>query len=734
MQTYINFKKICYILLILLLIFQLIFPVKKDTDIISMMEFYNADIKDVINYIADVTGYSIIIDPTISGRISVSAKDKITVRESLDLIETLLQAIGYTFEKQRNIITIVKLKDISMIKDIYSDLKELEKLENKNRIVTFIRQVKYAKGEVLIRNIDRFKSKFGNMIYDNNSQKLIITDFIESIIHINKLIDQLDVSDQAIERVIEIIELENLSVDQVIEIIRSSITDVEVEDTRYPATRRIVPRYRPDQKAPPKIQVISLDRNDRFILAGQKEKVAEIKKLISELDKKFKTDTKINYEIIKLEVFSSDEMLDILNKLLFGMDPSHARSTRTTVKSSAIPYVKLKGKVDFLTISNKGYLVLIGEDQDRKIVKNIINNIEQNLTKDQVFALAKVIRIVPIQYFKSKDIIAILNQLKIQSKNKSSTIENIIDDQVLLIDNQQDNSIIINAPSKRIDYIGEFIKLLDKRIPQVLIEVMIVEVSYKDDTTIGIDYDNINLDNLFRKNAVTATAVFGGGAKRPGFTVWKNTDPTAIVSLLSEYNAVNIVSTPNLLTLDNQSAEITIQDKKAVTKEEIKYGDPSSGSKDYKVTSFDYQTAGLKLSITPQINDEKNVTLDITHTIDDFKESSVAGYSDISTRAIKTKITITDKSTALLGGLIKNKKVQNDQGIPGLMHIPIIGILFKKSVTKIEKTELLIFITPYIINDEQDLNELSERKLLDTLSKSKYLSKELGKETEKDKK
>ncbi len=709
---------------------------KADSAVIPMRAFNGMDIKQVLEYISDVTGYSIIIDPAVRGRVSISSSAEMTVGESLELIKKLLYSIGYTYTKDDNVIKVIKLKDLSEIKDIYTNIAQINQLENRqSKIITYIRKVN-TDGTVILRNIKQYMSKYGSITYDNISRKFIITDFVKQIIQLEKLIKEFDVGKMSTDEIMESIVIKNLSLEQVGKILGAAFKDIDVEfDTRYPATRITSPR-RYGEKEKPKVRIVDVGIDDQYILAGEKNAVKQIKQAILEIDGQFKKkEYNVNHEVIKLKGITAKQAENFLSTVTksyrTGQHP--LRGTQSEQKT-----LMELGNVEFFQFENvENLLVIIGSDDDREKIKTILSDITRNLiTQDteehvQTRPGSRSVRMFMISHSKSGDIIKHLNGLQNASKVPGRNYHNqeksreILDNDVVIINDEKANSIIVKAYDHQLEYIESLIGMFDKRRTQVLLEVKIMEVTYFNDNKSGVDYGNLSLKKLLKftgdkaLQGLSLAPNFGaaGIALDAGSVALKNSEDNILFNFLTQYGYVNIISTPNLLTLDNKAATLDSSTQKAIAIEEFDYYNQDQKELIPK-KRYEYKTAGLTLDITPHINNQENINLEIKLTIEDFKERENAGNPDISSRKITSEIILKNNATAILGGIIKEKSVDQKQGIPGLMRIPLLGRLFSRTVQEIEKSELIIFITPRVLSDDKSLEDLSAKKFESSLYKS----------------
>ena len=295
------------------------------------------------------------------------------------------------------------------------------------------------------------------------------------------------------------------------------------------------------------------------------------------------------------------------------------------------------------------------------------------------------------------------------------------------------NSLIITADTDEMAALESVITRLDIRRAQVLIEAIIVEMEMTEGQELGLQWLFAN-DNGFyggnisnstaqqRRNAALAGAllpengseiidtrsVAGALASTPGATLgWGAVDEsltmTVILNALETQGNANILSTPSLLTLDNEEAFITVgQEVPFVTGSYSNTGSANGASNPFQ--TIERQSVGITLKVTPQINEGDSVVLDIVQEVSSISAQILAA-SDVITneRKIETKVLAKDRDILVLGGLVKDDVQDSTQGIPLLSDIPLLGRLFRNDVVSVTKSNLLVFIRPTIIRDDQDL-------------------------------
>ncbi len=258
------------------------------------------------------------------------------------------------------------------------------------------------------------------------------------------------------------------------------------------------------------------------------------------------------------------------------------------------------------------------------------------------------------------------------------------------------NQLIISDTKEAVDRIQRVLKKLDQPEKQVLIEARVVYATESFQRGLGITWGgnfqtgatyggpkfDIGINNFAINLPTNAATTFGLGghiAKITGSTLF-NLD--AQLALGESRGEVNTISSPRIITLNNQQAEV-IQGTKIATKTESQSGG----------TTTQYQDAVLKLSVLPQITPDNNLILDIKISDD----SPVPGGEDIETKSASTKLMVKDGETIVIGGVQQITESREQQRVPILSKIPIIGNVFKNRFKNQEKRELLIFIRPKIL-------------------------------------
>ena len=294
------------------------------------------------------------------------------------------------------------------------------------------------------------------------------------------------------------------------------------------------------------------------------------------------------------------------------------------------------------------------------------------------------------------------------------------------------NSLIITADADEMAALEAVIARLDIRRAQVLIEAIIVEMTITEGQELGLQWLFANDNGVFGGNVTTDEArrqsaanlagalipsdgsedigtreVAASLATIPGTTLgWGVVDESltmaVILNALESQGNSNILSTPSLLTLDNEEAYITVgSEVPFVTGSYTSTGVGNGASNPFQ--TIERQSVGVTLKVTPQINDGNAVVLDIVQEVSTLAPSLIASDLITNERKIETMVLANDGNIVVLGGLVSDEVKDNSEGVPLLSSIPLLGRLFRTDSVEVTKQNLLVFIRPTIIRDDEDL-------------------------------
>ncbi len=273
------------------------------------------------------------------------------------------------------------------------------------------------------------------------------------------------------------------------------------------------------------------------------------------------------------------------------------------------------------------------------------------------------------------------------------------------------NSIIVRASERDYRTVLKTIQKLDIYPRQVLIEVVIAEILLDESLKMGFEWQRIGgLGSGSTLGTVTAGFLGGASTVTPGleYSVVKTGELTAALRAVAAKNMVDILSSPHVIASDNTSASINISDEIPIITGQVTTTDTTAGLEGRRIVdqTIEYRSAGVILTVTPHINDMGLVKMDIQQTVSEVSDKTVAGVDApvFFNRTAKTTLTVNDSQTIVIGGLIREKKDRVRSGVPFLYKIPVLGFLFGFDSYQINKTELMILITPHVIRGFDDVD------------------------------
>ena len=291
------------------------------------------------------------------------------------------------------------------------------------------------------------------------------------------------------------------------------------------------------------------------------------------------------------------------------------------------------------------------------------------------------------------------------------------------------NSILTLCNTADYPKVISVIEKLDLYPKQVLIEVIIAEVSLSDKTKMGVDWKYILSfgDRLDGEIRVGGERFFVGSSALPGaagltggvLAVESSRRLKAALHASLDDTQLQILSTPTLLASDNKPALINIGDQVPFPTSVRQRLDPTDTSEVID-TTIQYRDTGIVLKVTPKINKHGMVRMEIVQEVSNLTEKRVEGISApvINTRLAETTLAVNDQETIVIAGLMEQQRTRGYSGVPGVGRVPVLKHLFGTSSTEFSNTELLVFITPHVISSQEDSSFLTG-KFMDRLSELK---------------
>ena len=570
----------------------------------------NADIREFVAQVAEITGKTFVIDPRLKGDITVISSTSMDTDAIYALFLSVLRVHNFTASPSGNVIRIQQTATGKQTPGPGGSLANVAPEE----LVTRVIAAQNVESSELVKILRPLMPQYGGLAAVAKPNVVIVSDHADNIIRLMRIIEQIDIADE------------------------EDIVVVPLKEAWVGTMVALLEKVAPDQlgrnsTGPQRIQIIANERNNSLVIRGKPKPIAEILKLIDKLDQ-----------------------------------------PATTIGATQVIYLKHADAIKVTEILN-------GLISDRPATD--------------------------------------------ESGASSTSIQA---DESL-------NAIIVRSDPGTMNEILGILDYLDVRRTQVVIEAAIVEVTLSDTSAIGVEMAAVDesgnsvplvtttLDGVI--NALLGSIIGDDGEldvltglaslSSPAFAVAKinpgGISFAAIVRALATSSEANLLSSPYILTLDNQEAKIVVGNEVPFrTGSFTTTGDGSSNP----FTTIQREDVGLQLTVTPHVHEGSSVRLEILLEITSVVDTPIGddGFSDVVTskRTIETTILAEDRQTIVLGGLIQDDITDTDKRVPLLGDIPLLGRLFRSTTKSHTKRNLLIFLRPTVIRTKEDADAITDQK------------------------
>ena len=650
------------------------------------IDFVETPLSDVVKFMAQVTGRNFILTDDLKGEVTIISHSPVPVRTAYEAFISALEVHGYTTVTVGGMTKIVSTANAANAPlPIYESGIIPYDTDN---FVTQIIQLDNVSVSDISSVVKDLGGKGAKIIAYAPTNTLIITDAAVNIRRVYRIISQLDVASPKSKMTIIPLNFATASeVERVIEELYGteesgggSAGGSKARDRTRSRRRGKAAEPAPSASAS-KVgkegkyieKIISDERTNSLIVMANEEAIDAVRKLIAELDVDVDPSRLAQIQVVYLEHAKAEDVAQVLSQL--GNGGNSGSSSRNSRNSASTRRTR-PGQSPAST--RRGAADTAGESEGSAVA-------------------------------------AFEEGLRITSDEST-------------------NSLVLIATRDQFAIIRQVIDKLDIPRKQVFVEAVILEMATDDTNSAGLSFHaggenaaggtNIYSAQVGGTSSIPdqsllsgmAVGVFGpsipvslgvgassdgegGGASTidiPAFGI--------VLNALQSNSAVNIVSTPNILTMDNEEAKIVVGRNVPfpVGQTQTSIGFP--------VTNFQREDVAITLKVTPQINESDYVTLETFLEIQEI-EGDVAGTADqggptTSKRSVENTIVVKDNQTIVIGGLISETTNETETKIPILGDIPLVGALFRGSTDQARKTNLMIFLTPHVIDEPADLEEI----------------------------
>lgn len=629
-------------------------------DLIDSFDYPNAEITDVIKAMSELTGKNFIVDPGVRGKITIIAPSKVTVAEAYKAFLSALAINGFSVVPSGKFLKVKQARDAQKDSiETYSGSYSPDTDQMITRIV-HLKHISAADVNTKLRNLS---SKFGDISVYEPTNSLILSDFGSNVERISGILKELDV--KGFEEQLELMPIKYAKAKDIAELM-DQIINKGKKNSGSPNSGGFtsgIPRFGQAQKTGGAADAFSLvipdDRTNSIIVVGNRAGIEKIRELVAKLDRRVRPDEAGGVYVYYVKHGDAEKIASTLNGLA------------TDAKKSQAP------------VAPGAPGAPVPADQ----------------------------------------------------------VQPIFGGEVKIGHNKETNSLIVTASRQDYQVILNLMRKIDIPRDQVYVEAVIMEMSAGNSQNYGISYYKFNKDTggigragfssgnlgtLLNPGSAGAILGFGSGETfdlKAGDQTVKVTSTLGFINFLKAVSTVNILSTPQILAMDNEEATIEVGETVPVS------GALSQGSTTATTTAT-REDVTIKLKIKPHLSKtDDTIRLEFDQSIKSLSNTPVAASElakiAVSTtkRSLVSNIVVRNGDTAVLGGLMKDEEKESVTKVPLLGDIPILGWLFKGKTTEKTKVNLLVFLTPRVIRTRTESNSLLGNKLTERVD---YIRNNMG--------
>ncbi|MEE2755818.1 MAG: type II secretion system secretin GspD [Myxococcota bacterium] len=640
------------------------------------LDIYEHDIADVVWLIGCLTQQNIILPKSIKGKkITIWAPQKVTKQEAYRAFLTALETNGLTISRQGKFLRIIDIKDFARASDPL--LPPGSTPPSEDRMVTQIVTLRHVDAGEINEVISKLATANAQFIVYQPNNSLIITETGSNLRKLKVLIKELDQPGGSEELwMYQVVNAEASEIAQkILEVFEKQDSKSSSKSSRKRSSSKKRRRGKGSKRAESTSvgeseldarvsKVIADERTNRLLIVATRRSYKRVKKLIKRLDIAVEGDGQVH--IHQLNHAKAADISTVLGNLSSNQRSSSSRRTRKKRSSKK----------------------------------------------------------------------------KSSKRSSSSTTSSaaLFEGEVNVTADEDTNSLVITASLKDYLSLKKVIDVLDRPRRQVFIEAVVMEVAVENNREFGIS-SHIGYDPEFsgdKKGLVvfgnpgpkggsildltSAASLTGLAVQGPPIEISGVSLPSfgAVMRALATNNDVNVLSTPHILTTDNEQAEIVVGDNVPFVSGFVGGGGGglaggagglTGGLGLLPTVNVQRQDVALTLKITPRINAASFVTLEIDQVVEEISRFDERLGPTTSKRSVKSTVVVKDQNTVVIGGLQKSKQSNSKTAFPFLGEIPIIGYLFRSSTKKRERVNLLLMLTPYVIEGPNDFKTIMKRKL-----------------------
>jgi general secretion pathway protein D len=616
-----------------------------------LLNFREAPLSAVLEYLSEYAGLVVLEQASVTGRVTVMSRQPLSVEEAVSLLNTVLADQGFAAVQTGRTLRIVALADAKRMSVPVRSGADPAGIEPNDVVITQVIPLKFADATQVRTDLESLISSTADFSANASSNALIMTD-----------------TGANVRRIVEIVQALDTHMAAIAEVRVFPLTYAEAQD----AADLINEIFEVDERA----QSGQRGRGGfggpgRFFRGpggeggGDQQTESRAPDVVAAADERTNT----------LVVSGPSDTLDVVANVVSELDANPIED------ESVMTYTLKNAQADN--------------------VAELLNDLfSQNDESTGAVRGGRTSQGGGRGGFAS--------MMQRMSQSATAAVGGLSGEVYCVADEDSNTLLILTAPSN-FDRLRTIIEDLDRDIPQVLIKVLIAEVTWGDKIDLGVEFSILN--GYDEGDGCELITDFGLAAETGGF-IWRclNGDVGLILRALAEEDKLEILSRPHILTSDNQTAVITVGQEVPFIR------DTRITETGQTINTIEYEDIGIILEVTPHINPDGLVIMDVlpeisTTTAETVPISETVDAAVFAKRSAQTRIAVLDDETIIIGGLVQDRKEERIAKVPLLGDIPIVGALFRRTEEDKDKTELLIFLTPHVAHKPKQLTGMREEEM-----------------------
>nr|WP_312527407.1 type II secretion system secretin GspD [Comamonas sp.] len=657
------------------------------------LNFANADIESIARTMATITGKSVVVDPRIKGTMNLVTDKPVSPQAAFEQFLAALRLQNYTVVEAAGLYKVVPEADAKLQGGTVRITQGGAggQVPGGGQIVTQIFKLNFESANNLVPVLRPLISPNNTINVNPGNNSLVITDYADNLQRLSRIIASMDVANASD---VEVVPLEHAVATDIVPMLQRLLEGGQTVSASGTATAGAAPGAAQTDNAY-RTSVLADPRTNSILLrAANPARLSQAKMLIGKLDSPSRgANASGNIHVVYLRNADATALATTLRAALAGQDGNSA-SPSTNLSSS--------GSSGGLSTNTRSGLTSLGGSTSGTLGNSASNSSAGGLGSGARLGTGTSLG---------------------TSGDSGSATGGIIQADTAT------NSLIITAPEPLYRQIRSVIDQLDSRRAQVLVESLIVEVSAEKAAQFGVQWQSLlgqgnnvvgvignnftvggaNLFNLAAGIANGTYSTLPSAGMNAGIAFKHNGEYVlgALANLLQTNADGNVLATPNLLTLDNQEAQILVgQNVPFVTGS---YANSTGSSTVNPFTTVERKDVGLTLRVRPQINANGTVKLTIYQETSNVLDGTTTNANGPTTnkRSIESTVLVDDGSVIVIGGLLQDQYSGSVQKVPYLGDIPGIGALFRSDTRSRKKTNLMVFLRPVVMRDAATTQQVS---------------------------